>query len=184
MFRWCIQQLLRWGHMFEGEGFVITFLALSASFWIPPKLKKSERSFLSSGGSEHFSISLVSNEIFLPVRFIHFRHIFRFILYFFNRKRKHQLKHLFIRPTIMTSPSDTEKALPAEDPGSRLSTISKKYDTSNKGFLNEHEKKMRELDTSNRGYLTNDRVYQMMDEMNQKVSMSLWELLKIWSNRE
>ena len=32
---------------------------------------------------------------------------------------------------------------------------------------------MRELDTSNRGYLTNDRVYDMMEEMNKKVRASL-----------
>ena len=50
-----------------------------------------------------------------------------------------------------------------------LSTISKMYDTANKGYLDEKEQKMRELDTSNRGHLTNAQVYDMMTEMNTKM---------------
>ena len=50
-----------------------------------------------------------------------------------------------------------------------LSTISKMYDTANKGYLDENEQKMRELDTSNRGHLTNAQVYEMMTEMNTKM---------------
>jgi len=76
----------------------------------------------------------------------------------------------------MTSPAD-EVAKPEQslvpEPSTHLSTISKKYDTSGKGYLDENERKMRELDTSNRGYLTNDRVYDMMEEMNKKVRASL-----------
>ena len=56
----------------------------------------------------------------------------------------------------MTSPAD-EVAKPEQslvpEPSTHLSTISKKYDTSGKGYLDENERKMRELDTSNRGYL-------------------------------
>ena len=74
----------------------------------------------------------------------------------------------------MTSPADEvvkpEQALVPE-PSTHLSTISKKYDTSGKGYLDENERKMRELDTSNRGYLTNDRVHDMMEEMNKKVGV-------------
>ena len=50
-----------------------------------------------------------------------------------------------------------------------LSTISKMYDTANKGYLDEKEQQMRELDTSNRGHLTNAQVYDMMTEMNRKM---------------
>lgn len=71
----------------------------------------------------------------------------------------------------MTSPAD-EVAKPEQAlPSTHLSTISKKYDTSGKGYLDENERKMRELDTSNRGYLTNDRVHDMMKEMNKKVGV-------------
>ena len=58
-----------------------------------------------------------------------------------------------------------EQAL-ASEPSTHLLTILKKYDTNGKGYLDKNEQKMREMDTSNRGYLTNDRVYDMMQEMN------------------
>lgn len=50
-----------------------------------------------------------------------------------------------------------------------LSTISKMYDTTNKGYLDDNEQRMRELDKSNRGHLTNAQVYDMMTEMNTKM---------------
>ena len=50
-----------------------------------------------------------------------------------------------------------------------LSTISKMYDTTNKGYLDDQEKQMREKDTANLGHLTNAQVYDMMTEMNTKM---------------
>ncbi len=46
----------------------------------------------------------------------------------------------------------------------RLSMISKMYDIDGDGKLDEAELAMRNMDTSSRGYLTNDKVYELMQQ--------------------
>ena len=54
---------------------------------------------------------------------------------------------------------------PAPPAGSRkLSTVSRMYDIRGDGELDEAELAMRHMDTSGRGYLTNEKVYQLMQD--------------------
>ena len=68
--------------------------------------------------------------------------------------------------TSSISPGDETQA-PSAAAGSgkqRLSTVSKMYDIRGDGELDEAELAMRHMDTSGRGYLTNEKVYQLMQD--------------------
>ena len=73
---------------------------------------------------------------------------------------------------IMLPPTDEEvhqqhhrsTADTARRSDARLSVISRQYDMNGKGFLNETEQQLRNLDTSNRGHLSNDKVYELMQQ--------------------
>ena len=45
-----------------------------------------------------------------------------------------------------------------------LSRVSQMYDINGDGMLDEAERAMRELDETGRGYLTNEKVYELMNE--------------------
>ncbi len=70
----------------------------------------------------------------------------------------------------MMEESFTEEAVPPADrddtgtKGTRLSMISKMYDIDGDGKLDKAELAMRNMDTSSRGYLTNDKVYELMQQ--------------------
>ena len=55
-------------------------------------------------------------------------------------------------------------ASPASVSNKRLSAISKKYDIDGDGVLDEAEMRMRMMDGTGRGFLTNDKVYELMQE--------------------
>ena len=69
---------------------------------------------------------------------------------------------------IMLPPPDEEGHQQHHRPGAaadaRLSVISKQYGMGGKGFLNETEQQLRNLDTSNRGHLSNEKVYELMQQ--------------------
>ena len=68
-----------------------------------------------------------------------------------------------------TSNNNDDRPVEKPDQPLGLSTVSKMYDTNNKGYLDQQEKQMRDMDTANLGHLTNTQVYDMMTEMNTKM---------------
>lgn len=74
----------------------------------------------------------------------------------------------FFDAGIMLPPPDEEGHQQHHRSGAaadaRLSVISKQYDMGGKGFLNETEQQLRNLDTSNRGHLSNEKVYELMQQ--------------------
>ena len=62
-----------------------------------------------------------------------------------------------VEEAVPTSPASVSS-------NKRLSTVSKMYDIDGDGQLDEAELKMRMLDQTGRGFLTNDKVYQLMQE--------------------
>lgn len=68
--------------------------------------------------------------------------------------------------TSSISPGDEAQApsAAASSGKQRLSTVSKMYEIRNDGELDEAELAMRRMDTSGRGYLTNEKVYQLMQD--------------------
>mmetsp|Transcript_25041 Transcript_25041/g.35796 ORF Transcript_25041/g.35796 Transcript_25041/m.35796 type:complete len:317 (-) Transcript_25041:32-982(-) len=71
-----------------------------------------------------------------------------------------------ISPDAASAPQDDDRA-PSNNKhaGSRkLSTVSRMYDIRGDGELDEAELAMRHMDTSGRGYLTNDKVYELMQD--------------------
>lgn len=61
---------------------------------------------------------------------------------------------------------------------SRLSTVSKMYDINGDGELDEAERAMRDLDRTGRGYLTNEKVYELMND-HLKMQKDLFRFKKI-----
>lgn len=73
-----------------------------------------------------------------------------------------------ISPDAASAPQDEESPPNNKHAGSRtdrkLSTVSRMYDIRGDGELDEAELAMRHMDTSGRGYLTNDKVYELMQD--------------------
>ena len=84
------------------------------------------------------------------------------------KKSSNSKKDDFDDAGIMLPPPDEEGHQQHHRPGAaadaRLSVISKQYDMGGKGFLNETEQQLRNLDTSNRGHLSNEKVYELMQQ--------------------
>ena len=62
-----------------------------------------------------------------------------------------------------------EEGVPIEDAPnqpakSRLSTVSKKYDIHGSGNLDGVEQAMRDMDTTNKGYISNEKIYDLMQD--------------------
>ena len=84
------------------------------------------------------------------------------------KKSSNSKKDDFDDAGIMLPPRDEGGHQQHHRPGAaadtRLSVISKQYDMGGKGFLNETEQQLRNLDTSNRGHLSNEEVYELMQQ--------------------
>ena len=61
-----------------------------------------------------------------------------------------------------------EEGVPIEDAPtpakSRLSTVSKKYDIHGSGNLDGVQQAMRDMDTTNKGYISNEKIYDLMQD--------------------
>ena len=65
--------------------------------------------------------------------------------------------------SISPASASQDDGAPSDKAG-RLSTVSRMYDIRGDGELDEAELAMRHMDTSGRGYLTNEKVYQLMQD--------------------
>jgi hypothetical protein len=78
-------------------------------------------------------------------------------------------------------PSSSRQLRHAES--SRLSMVSKQYDIRGEGHLDETERKMREMDREGRGYISNEQVYNILQEQSrmQKALLTAKRLLILFA---
>lgn len=80
----------------------------------------------------------------------------------------------FVDESVPEMATPTTPVHPGRD-ANKLSVISQQYDRGNKGYLDDTEKKLRQLDTENQGHLDINKVYELMQEFQteQRKAMNL-----------